>query len=436
MKKNTKVALTAVAALLIAAPAFAFHDGGVAQCEGCHTMHNSLSGVAITPATSSLQQYQSGPFLLKAGDQSSACLNCHEGGTLSGYKVSTTAANVSTAAEAAAAGIAAKYPLQRTPGGDFRWLKNVGDRAGHNIIAADFNYTKDMTAGMTVSPGGAYPVDKLHCSSCHDPHAKFRYLSNGTVATTGAPIVGSSSYTNVAPAAGEALGVYRFVGGAGYLPKSLSANPGAVFVKTEVPNAIAPNGKSTAPDNFGNTTAYNASEAGSQVIVAYGKNMSEWCANCHGTIHANNMQPSDYLAGTVNLTHPASNTAKLNFIADNYNSYVSSGIVGAGTYSSLVPFEQGKGQFDANLKPGTAPVVASGTDSNVACISCHRVHASGYASMLRFDVNMFTQVVDGVVTYAGEASQQKKHEAALYDRPATNFGADARSLCNKCHAKD
>jgi hypothetical protein len=27
-------------------------------------------------------------------------------------------------------------------------------------------------------------------------------------------------------------------------------------------------------------------------------------------------------------------------------------------------------------------------------------------------------------------------EAALYDRPATEFGKDARPLCNKCHKKD
>jgi hypothetical protein len=26
--------------------------------------------------------------------------------------------------------------------------------------------------------------------------------------------------------------------------------------------------------------------------------------------------------------------------------------------------------------------------------------------------------------------------AAYYDRPATRFAAEQRSLCNKCHAKD
>ena len=414
MKTNMKVALTAVAALLVAAPAFAFHDGGVAQCEGCHTMHNSLGGAQMTTF---LPQYQSGPFLLKAEDQSGACLNCHQKSTDTGpasYHISTLDTVVDSATGA--------MPLQRGPGGDFRWLKVMGDRAGHNVIAKNFNYTKDLTAGYTVAPGGAYPVANLHCSSCHDPHAKYRFLSDGSVATTGAPIVGSASYTNVAPVAGEALGVYRFVGGAGYLPKSLAANPAVAFAKTEVPNAVVPG-------------TYNASEATSQVIVAYGKNMSEWCANCHGSIHAANMQPGDYLAGTANLTHPASNTAKLSFIADNYNQYVSSGIMTGGTYSSLVPFEQGKGQFDATLVAGTAPT-ASATDSNVACISCHRVHASGYASMLRFDINMFTVDDAGTVKYSITSCSNAKPQAALYDRPAAAFGPDARTLCNKCHAKD
>jgi hypothetical protein len=80
--------------------------------------------------------------------------------------------------------------------------------------------------------------------------------------------------------------------------------------------------------------------------------------------------------------------------------------------------------------------VASATDSNVACISCHRVHASGYASMLRFDVNMFTTDNAGTVVYSTVATTNAKTTAALYDRPAAQFGTDARTLCNKCHAKD
>jgi hypothetical protein len=69
--------LFTAAALLIclAGTSQAFHDGGVGACEGCHTMHNSINGSAMTTKS---PQYQAGSYLLKASDQSSTCLNCHE----------------------------------------------------------------------------------------------------------------------------------------------------------------------------------------------------------------------------------------------------------------------------------------------------------------------------------------------------------------------
>jgi len=38
---------------------------------------------------------------------------------------------------------------------------------------------------------------QLACSSCHDPHGKYRRLQSGAVARTGAPIKASGSYDNV-----------------------------------------------------------------------------------------------------------------------------------------------------------------------------------------------------------------------------------------------
>ena len=79
--KGMKVTLAvAASALLLAAPAMAFHDGGVAKCEGCHTMHNSRNGAVMNGGT----LYASGPYLLQGGGQASdACLDCHEGATQS-----------------------------------------------------------------------------------------------------------------------------------------------------------------------------------------------------------------------------------------------------------------------------------------------------------------------------------------------------------------
>ena len=96
-------------------------------------------------------------------------------------------------------------PLQRTPGGDFGWLKKNytftvrgttttedGATHGHNIVAADYGYVVDPT--NATAPGGTFPSAQLACKSCHDPHGKYRRLQSGAIAKTGAPIKASGSY--------------------------------------------------------------------------------------------------------------------------------------------------------------------------------------------------------------------------------------------------
>ncbi len=47
-KLGLVVMAAALISLVLGAPAMAFHDDGVARCAGCHTMHNSQDGVAMT----------------------------------------------------------------------------------------------------------------------------------------------------------------------------------------------------------------------------------------------------------------------------------------------------------------------------------------------------------------------------------------------------
>ena len=54
--------------------ALAFHDGGVAECAGCHTMHNSQDGALVDPNAPLGNKY-----LLKAGSATDQCLTCHAG---------------------------------------------------------------------------------------------------------------------------------------------------------------------------------------------------------------------------------------------------------------------------------------------------------------------------------------------------------------------
>ncbi|MDU0459736.1 MAG: cytochrome C [Geobacteraceae bacterium] len=432
----TKATVLAAAALLISAPAaFAFHSGGVADCEGCHSMHNSYEGAANVTG---MAQYQSGPYLLKAQDASGSCLNCHAAADTTGssYHIATLGVTPNDSSRA----------VEGTPGGDFAWLKKTmtfsvrgnpvtvdGDRKGHNIVAADFGYTADKV--LTTAPGGTYPAKDLACSSCHDPHGTYRRFADGSQARTGLPIFNSGSYTSSnSPTAGvSAVGVYRILAGVGYQPKSLS---GSFAFPNPAPDAVA---KSSY--NGVSTTVNTA--AGQKDLVAYGQGMSEYCANCHTAMHLDT-----YASGTKGLVHPAGNGAKLTApIAANYNAYVTSGVMtGTVGYSAIAPYELGTNDYAA-MKAFVAAPVAATTSNNVNCLSCHRAHASGFESMARYNLfNEFMTVADaaGVAMYDSSTTEGKintgytvqQQTDAYNGRPATAFGPMARNNCNKCHAKD
>ncbi len=440
--KRIKVTLAvAASALLLAAPAMAFHDGGVAKCESCHTMHNSLNGAAMATGSGNAMSRAygtgSGPYLLQGGgQQSDACLNCHENANDTGptsYHVSTAAASLNTAATSTNV---TDYPKQRGPGGDFGWLKIVSgtpSQKGHNINAPAHGYAQDSR--LATSPGGNYPASNLQCSSCHDPHGKYRRLADGTIATTGAPIGESGSYDlSNEPTSFKAVGVYRLLGGAGYKPKSITDSSLAFGATTNPPVAVAPK-------------TYNRTEATTMTRVAYGQGMSEWCANCHGgLLNANgDVSSSNTDAGHV---HPAGKSAKLNaIIAGNYNAYKKSGDLSGNdttSFDSLVPFEEGTADY-ATLKSHAkndnsvlnGPVAGT---SNVMCLSCHRAHASGFDSMLRYEMNGFVVATDtatgNVTGWNSTAATNARYTAAYYDKPATASGEYQKALCNKCHAKD
>jgi hypothetical protein len=448
--KFLRLAVAAVFATTFGS-AYAFHSGGVAECEGCHSMHNSFEGAANV--TGSTTGQGSGPYLLKAQTQSGACLNCHNSADTvgSGYHISTDGSMLHFTAQGATAG---NYsgPVEVTPGGDFAWLKStrtgsirgalttwLGERQGHNVIAPDFSYGVDGT--QVVAPGGTYPAANLHCSSCHDPHGKYRRFADGTVGVTGAPIFNSGSYTtSKAPISGvAAVGVYRLLAGVGYQPKSLTGSYGF----------LSPSPDALSPSSY-NNAASNTTIAGTQDRVAYGQGMSEWCANCHVAF----IQGS-YTSGMGGLRHPAGNGAKLTAaIVANYNAYISSGIAGTppnAGYSALAPFETGMTDRTpasyAALATFQGTPTAAATTNNVACVSCHRAHATAFESMTRFYTgNEFMTVADSsnAPIYDSTATENKINtgyaattQAIAYNgRPATLFGPYARDYCNKCHNKD
>jgi predicted CXXCH cytochrome family protein len=407
--------------------AYAFHDGGVAECSGCHTMHGS-------PAADKL---------LLLGDQSSTCLSCHERATDTGpssYRVSTPAAKLANPTD---------VTLHRTPGGDFGWLRqnltatatfgstivNNGEDRGHNIVAGGiYGYVADAT---TAAPGGVMLSADLSCISCHDPHSRARRLSTGDIVyppSTGTydPILDPGSYGAI-PISGEAVGVYRLLGGIAY--QAFPSGPGF----PGVPAAVAP-------------SSYNRSEASTQTRVVYGHGTAngyaswgKWCATCHPNMHSDT---------SSNLVHEVD--GQLNGPATIYNKYVKTGDLSAtqiNSFTSLVPYAMNTSDT-ATLaaKALTTDADLSGPDATdrIACLSCHRAHASGWKYALRWNNEAefltlgdpATPVYPG--TDAGLGNQGQFNQgyttaqmtAAYNGRAATVFAGHQRSLCNKCHNKD
>ncbi len=456
MKFQTAIVQIIAAAALIlgvAAPCPAFHDGGVGSCEGCHTMHNSENGIAQT-TNGKATQFNGNPSLLLASDPGSVCLNCHKGDTAD-YHVLSNATGPSG------------LPGIMTPGGDFAWLNistsymtsagtagyNAGSHHGHDIVAADYGLLP--SPDYVTAPGGSYPSAGLSCISCHDPHGRYRvngqYQVVGPAAGQNAGAISASgSYGKQLPTATESVGTYRLLAGTGYLPQSLQTTPALAFIN-QAPFAFSP-------------ASYNRSEALTDTRVAYGSGMSEWCENCH-TLSQLHTAPTSSVNGhpsgnNINaaLSNPdyASTTGET--VAAVYNSYVYTGnLTGsvATSYTSLVPYEEGLTLNATNYQTLASHAVSdgsyrqgpSGMGESVMCLSCHRAHASGWPSILRWNAPSATYltvqgVYPGIDSTIAQAQQgeynlgylQAQVQRTFYDRPASVYASYQAQLCGKCHS--
>ena len=380
-------------------------------------------------------QLPSSGSLLKSSDPSSTCLNCHE----QTGDIGPTRHHVSTAQSDMPPGTP---PKQLGPAGDFGWLKKTftwvpsitgtlqmspGDRHGHNIIANSFQYAADST--NSVAPEGTYPAMSLTCISCHDPHGKYRRDSFGSIATSGTPIQGSGSYASSAdPQPGSSVGVYRLLGGKNYQPKYLSGN--YEFIN-DPPAAVAPD-------------IYNRAESGTQTRVAYGSNMSEWCQNCHTTMHTIISSGTS----TVPQSHPVGSLAKFgSTLSTNYNMYVKTGVLTGNltnSFLSLVPFEEGTSDYHtlkAHARSDNSYLNGpDSTSSQVMCLTCHRAHASAWDYATRWNTKSDYIVYNGFYSQDGQAFQpygqgrtEMEAQKAYYDMQASRFALNQDTLCHKCH---
>jgi len=160
-----KALLIAVGLCFVAAPVLAFHDGGVARCNSCHTMHNSQNGVLVDPDAP-----DGNPWLLVDSTPSDVCLSCHATGLGAVYGDDFLA------------------PPPMKGAGNFTFLDEdnlmdgygasiPGSAAGHNLASDEWGPGADLT--LTTAPGGTFLSANLGCTSCHDPHGNtnFRMLN-------------------------------------------------------------------------------------------------------------------------------------------------------------------------------------------------------------------------------------------------------------------
>lgn len=216
--------LAACFCLVMAGSSYAFHDAGVAHCNGCHTMHNSEDGALVDPDSPT-----GNPYLLKDATPSDVCLSCHATGLGAVF-----ATDVLTPAPQKGAGNFIFLTEDNINDGHNGALNPIpGSAAGHSINAPGNGLLADGTIGA--APGGTFPASKLGCSSCHDPHGNpnFRMLYGAGASVQD----GLATFSNAAPDA-EGLSIF------------------------------------------------GGSESNSS-HTAYQGGMSAWCGNCHGDFHDN-----------------------------------------------------------------------------------------------------------------------------------------------------
>jgi hypothetical protein len=225
-KRTVPFTLTAILLAMLASPCAAFHDGGVAQCDGCHTMHNSEDGALVDPDAP-----DGNPWLLVDSTPSDVCLGCHAS-SLGAVFADASGGNDPTLGHVERGGGNFLYLLEDNLNDAHGGAQSPisGDAAGHNLDAPGYGLAADGI--LTSAPGGAFPASRLGCTSCHDPHGN---------------------------------GEFRLLYGGGQVAQDFYA-----FIED-------------APDAEG-ISLFSGSEDATY-HSAYRGGMSAWCGNCHGEFH-------------------------------------------------------------------------------------------------------------------------------------------------------
>lgn len=349
MKKTFVITFMILLSLvLISASAYAI----TGQCNGCHTMHNSQNGTRMADRD---EPYR---YLLMA-----SCIGCHTGPVATERKNSYGAPIVLGTANPGGQG-----GTLTLAGGDFYWVSQGNDAAGHNV------------AGIAGTDGdiGTTPPG-------WDPGATPGALNDGQIAG------GAGSWGQQLTCAGQygCHGNHSDPNPDAGIFGSHHSNTGLTATKAEDPTTVGGsyrflggiNGLEHSRWNYEeSTTSHNeyfgvndtSSRDQANTAYIYKRTISYSCAQCHGFFHSRIDDTVDL--GSAWLRHPT------DVDLPNYGEYASYN-PDAGTppeYSLEAPVGRPSPVYDT-----ASSTVTPGTDI-VLCLSCHRAHGSPEDDILRW----------------------------------------------------
>ncbi len=295
-------------------------------CSNCHTMHNSQNNASMNMDGSTTSHAPGAALLMETG-----CVACHTG-------VNTASSGI-------------PYVLDSTSGddlagGNFTYVA-AADANGHNIVGID-----GVDGALGTAPGGSMTT-QLTCAGTMGCHGD-RLEADQFGAISGAHHGVSS-------------------GGATMSGADLNNSYRMLLGVQGIEDADWEKSTSATDHNQYYGVARNAEGDSTTGTI------SALCAACHGDFHG------DVNAGTTMsnpwIRHPTDFDMDDTAADSEYRSY---GGAGVNAYVPGVPVassDMSDGVLSAVFGAGAGDV---GTDAIVTCVSCHRVHASEFADMLRW----------------------------------------------------
>lgn len=358
MKKMTVIGILAAFCVFLTCGV----AGAVAQgaCSNCHTMHNMQNGQVVAAG---------GPYgvLLKG-----SCYGCHSQGLTTGQNIVNNTPQVAhtNATDLAGGNFAYIIGSKGVDAADSVAVANP-DTVGHNVselgnqegYAAMFpppgdEYAQGITAA-NFTCGGVYGCHGDRTAADSYAAVKGSHHVNDTVLKFGA------SLDETAQGGTTALS-YRFLKG--------------------VKGAEASNWQNTDANNHNEYKgATDGVEAGSATTPG-GGTISGLCAECHGNFHGPRAVGSDITnnaAGSPWLRHPTDIILPNSSEYQYYNGGAGGGA--AAPYSVNAPVARANTINNANY-PSPKNTATPGTDDAIVmCLSCHMVHGSANADILRWN---------------------------------------------------